>query len=254
MTNNASEELSLSWKRPAGPLKVWQVIESKKQSHNGQPLKFSIQDVPKDRYDDVISHMCQNFARDETICKSFNVVNDPVALEDFRLLWRLAIKQGITVGAFIEDPKGGKPVLAGVNVLYVISEGDKRTMKKLSFKSKMMKDILTLFERMEENSKVEEKYGVKTFMHAVGLSVDPTFRGESLGEHILRVRDSIAREFGIPATVTVFTGDVSWKLAARVGFEILTEEKFSDQRDEDGQPVFPNLKEGSIKLMGKRFL
>jgi len=49
------------------PPKVWELLE--KMTRDGKPLKFSIQEIPKDRYEDAIQHMCDNFLVDEPTCK-----------------------------------------------------------------------------------------------------------------------------------------------------------------------------------------
>jgi len=64
--------------RPSGqPPKVWQVIE--KMAKDGKPMKFTIQEIPEDRYEDVIEHMCTYFLADEPICNylgKFHRVSD----------------------------------------------------------------------------------------------------------------------------------------------------------------------------------
>lgn len=48
--------------------------------------------------------------------------NDPVCVETFRKFWREHLKQGLSVIAFTENPNGGKPIIAGVNVLALASK------------------------------------------------------------------------------------------------------------------------------------
>lgn len=50
--------------------------------------------------------------------------NDPEYVATFRSLWTDTLKQGLSVGAFIEDPNGGKPILAGCNMLALSYEGE----------------------------------------------------------------------------------------------------------------------------------
>ncbi|XP_012270270.1 uncharacterized protein LOC105694313 [Orussus abietinus] len=251
--NNASKQLALTWKRPAGPLKVWRVIESKKFTQNGKPLKVSIQDIPKDRYDDVISHMSELYSKDETVAKSFNVIDAPVFLEDYCTVWRFGLEQDISVGAFVEDPKGGKPLIVGVNIQYVASEEDNEMKKKIPFKTKEIKNIFFSIERLKDNVNIKERYGTKTYLCGYGLSTVPDFRGDGIGKHLFTLRDDVALEYGVPASVAAFTGDISWRLAVSAGFDVLTDVKFCDLLDEDGQPIFPYLKKETIKIMGKKY-
>lgn len=53
--------------RPSGqPLKVWQLIE--KKDKDGKPMKFIVQEIPEDRYEDAVQHMCTYFLADEVTC------------------------------------------------------------------------------------------------------------------------------------------------------------------------------------------
>jgi hypothetical protein len=47
--------------------KVWQLIE--KVDKNGKLMKFTIQEIPEERYEDVIQHMCTYFLANEPICQ-----------------------------------------------------------------------------------------------------------------------------------------------------------------------------------------
>lgn len=62
----------LAWKRPAGPIKVWRVVEGRKKNADGKTLRFSIQEIPEGRFDDVLDLMCTEFIRDEPICEYLN--------------------------------------------------------------------------------------------------------------------------------------------------------------------------------------
>ena len=57
------------WKNKTGLPKVWRVIESRKKTGDGKTVKFSIQEIPEDRHEDVLDHMSKFFIRDEAICK-----------------------------------------------------------------------------------------------------------------------------------------------------------------------------------------
>jgi len=54
--------------RPSSqPPKVWQVIE--KTNKDGKTMKFTIQEIPEDRYEDAVEHMCTFFLADEPTCQ-----------------------------------------------------------------------------------------------------------------------------------------------------------------------------------------
>lgn len=50
--------------------------------------------------------------------------DDPEYVQSFRALWSEIIKQGLTVAAFSDDLEGGKPVLAGLNMLMLSQKTD----------------------------------------------------------------------------------------------------------------------------------
>lgn len=57
--------------KPTGPPKVWKTIEIKKKDTD-VPIKFSIQEIPEDRFEDVIDHMCKYFLADEPMSNSLS--------------------------------------------------------------------------------------------------------------------------------------------------------------------------------------
>lgn len=58
-----------SYQRPPGPINIWKVVQG---SVNGKAIKFSIQEIPEDRYDDVVDHMSSDFTNDEIFFSKFS--------------------------------------------------------------------------------------------------------------------------------------------------------------------------------------
>ncbi|XP_011705240.1 PREDICTED: uncharacterized protein LOC105460485, partial [Wasmannia auropunctata] len=122
----------------------------------------------------------------------------------------------------------------------------------LQFKSEKVK---CMFEILANATKVVyECYEIDKYLYAIGLSVDPAYRGYGLGKDILKIRYLLGPKYGIPATATVFTSIISQKSAAGVGFEELLTKKFADCVDENGKEYFPGIKSKEFKVMGKRFV
>lgn len=69
MAKSNQENESSEWKRPPGPVNVWKIIDGKR---NGESAKFTIQEVPVNRYEDILDHMCEYFLAEEpgTACLS----------------------------------------------------------------------------------------------------------------------------------------------------------------------------------------
>lgn len=54
--------------RPPGSPIVWRTIDVKEKL-NDDTIRVSIQDIPQDRHDDVLEHMCQYFLAGEAMEK-----------------------------------------------------------------------------------------------------------------------------------------------------------------------------------------
>ena len=102
-----------------------------------------------------------------------------------------------------------------------------------------------------EIANVFERYGVNEYMTALGLCVDPVFRGQGLGLEILKARYDLCKAVELKITMTIFTGIASQLQAHRAGMEVIAEILYEDFK-EDGKPVFPNIECKSVKAMAKR--
>ena len=109
-----------------------------------------------------------------------------------------------------------------------------------------------LYENIGKAVDVFELYGVDEYMSAVGLVVDPIYRGQGLGLEILKARTELGKAVGLSVTMTVFTAVSSQILAERAGMEVLKEILYEDLKEDDGRPAYPNIKCKSLKVMAKR--
>ncbi|XP_043515593.1 uncharacterized protein LOC122531612 isoform X2 [Frieseomelitta varia] len=210
--------------KPPGPPKVWSIVEIKLKNAEA-PIRFTIQEIPEDRYEEAVEHMCKYFIADEPMCKCMT---------------------------FTEDPNGGKPIMAGLNVLTLSFKDEKFNLDDM--KSKKGRIVFEAVLDLNKEVNVFEKYGIDKYMTAFGLSVHPSYRGAALGSHLLNARVNIGREYNIPVTITAFTSPISQKLAERCGFETLIEKNYDEYVDEKGNLQFPGITAKSVKLMGKRLL
>lgn len=62
---------------------------------------------------------------------SVDGINDPEYVETFRCLWDEFMKCGLSVVAFTENPDGGKPIIAGANILTLSFKDEKFDMEKI---------------------------------------------------------------------------------------------------------------------------
>lgn len=65
----------------------------------------------------------------------------------------------------------------------------------------------------------------------------------------------MGKKYGIPATCTMFTAEVSQRQARRAGFEEVYELDCVNFFDDEGKQVFRNVEKytKSVKMMGKKF-
>lgn len=103
-------------------------------------------------------------------------------MNEFVTLWRGALKQKIAVACFRE----GSDELVGLNLLCVMTEQDQKNLpepKSMPFIT-VFSAILAVF----NSENVFKKYNVDKYVSALGLSVDPKYRGLGLSTHILKAR------------------------------------------------------------------
>ncbi|XP_033223108.1 uncharacterized protein LOC117176864 [Belonocnema kinseyi] len=231
--------------------KILKIVEG---SENRKPVKFFIKEIPKNRYEDAADHMCTYFLADEAICKSTNVKDDPVAVKDFRSLFLYVLEGGLSVAAFVENPEDGKSTIAGLNILYRGGKEKDLEFQEFTnnFKSEKAKRILKVVSDTAAEVDAEKIYGTENYLGGLGLSVDPSFRGNGIGYHLLLARNEIGRKNGLVITITVFTSPISAKIADQAGFTILCEKLRDELVDEKGEILVPNCQSESFKCMGKR--
>ncbi|XP_048516181.1 uncharacterized protein LOC105691588 isoform X1 [Athalia rosae] len=245
---------TLSWKRPAGPPRVWRVVDGRKEMPDGEIPKFSIQEVPAEMEDDVIDFIEKHFIIEEPLCVDQGLADDAEAVRESRTLWREVFRQGASIVALIlnADPTA-KPLIAGVNFLAVITAEDKAKYDSmLELRSPVLAKIMGEQAKLSKEADVLGRYGVDKYLAAFGLSVHPCLRGQGVGEEILRAREDFGIAYNIPATETSFTAMASQVLANRVGFEVLVERNHSEILDDEGNIAFPKVNVKSIKIMAKK--
>lgn len=252
-TIHEDKKIELTPIRTPGPIKIWKVIDGfKKVKDKSIPVKIVLQELPEDRFDDALDHMLTYFIVDEPCCKSLKVTEDPVVYEDFRNIWTIIMKQGITIVAFGENGEDGKPEIAGLNVVGVEVKDDDRKIDNYKIKSPLTEKLISTIIKFCKEAKIYEYYNVDRYMYAFGLSVHPSYRGHALGADILNTRLQIGREYNIPVTSTAFTSAISQKLAARCGFEVRFEKDYDKILDDEGKEIFPNIQFKTFKVMARR--
>jgi len=247
---------NLAWRQSEGPLKVWQIVEGQQKLEDGtaQPIKFSIQELPENRYEEAIDFMMKYFLVDEPIAKLLNFKDDLEALHDHRVIWNYCLEQGIVEAAYVLDSNGEISELAAVNMLWVIFDETEKEMDRLMQKCKSanFKKIMEVMGNISKQADVRKILGVDKYISAIGLTVSHKYRGQKLGLHMLKARNDIGKKYGIPASSTVFTARASQILAERAGYQTELIQNFSEILDENGKPFFVGIESTDMRVMMKR--
>ncbi|KAJ4432150.1 hypothetical protein ANN_20766 [Periplaneta americana] len=122
------------WTRPGDiPFPtVWRWYNGK-QPLEGKTPRFRIQDVTEDLEDEVVQHMTDVFLRDEPMCSSVGLADDPVSVLEFQTMWRDYMRQRVALVAVVEPettPYSGHRV-AGCNLLGITCRGDVTDINKV---------------------------------------------------------------------------------------------------------------------------
>ncbi|XP_055586721.1 uncharacterized protein LOC129739333 [Uranotaenia lowii] len=222
------------WKRPstiAFP-SIWHSFKAS-DPYDGQPTTYRIQDLPPNRWDDAIDHMCEYFLRDEPICASLQLADDPVAVRELRAIWSKVVEQKCAVVCFKEDSEE----IIALNMLNVVS---KEFQEPIVLKSPTARVFVNSTLHMTAKGDLFNRYGVDHYLSAWGLSVHPKFRGLGLATEVIRTRIPLAKTFGLALSATVFSHPGSQIPAAKVGFQDEVVESFADLAKE-GFPIEVNV-------------
>ncbi|KAK0176750.1 hypothetical protein PV328_000856 [Microctonus aethiopoides] len=229
----------MGWTRPSTPPRVWRNLEL--INSDGKLLQISIQDIPKDRFIEVLEHMSTSFVHEEAMISSIR-------------LWSMSLEQGMSVGAFVKNNTGEQSKLAGLNILVVVDDEIDKKFKSQDISRLKAKNFFEFIFTFSAEGDPRTIFNVDLYLTALGLSVLSNYRGLGLGKHLLEIRNDIGREYNINYTETLFTSIVSQKIAASVGFEVYLDRAYDDIIDENGKKIFPSLSGKRIKIMIKKLI
>ena len=90
-----------------------------KDCYSKSLTKYTIQDLPEDRYEEAIQFMIQHFMEDEVMGKTRKIKTDQVAIKEMSDWWRFLIKKRMSVVCFKESSYE----IVSLNILTVKSKG-----------------------------------------------------------------------------------------------------------------------------------
>ncbi|XP_019879663.1 uncharacterized protein LOC109607629 [Aethina tumida] len=231
------------WQRPKEiPFpNVWRRFEGKKLI-NGAPRKYWVQDISDDQMDDVIEIMCNKFTKDEALCKYLKLTEDPAAVEEFAKVWRKYAKQRLGLICLTKN-ENGETEIVGVNMTARNYKGEQPDYSQI--KTEKIKFVMAWLDYIYQRVDIYEKFNIDDHLTALGLYVDPKFRGDGVGVEILKTRRELCKAVGIKATFTLFTSNRSQAVARKAGFQDVVNVTFEELEKHDPKLVLPGITEVS---------
>nr|XP_021192861.2 uncharacterized protein LOC110378079 isoform X2 [Helicoverpa armigera] len=236
--------------RPASvPIgQVWSRFKGRER--DGKPAQmYQIRDMDESTRKICLDMMQETFLRDEPLCAILGINDDPVSIATIRANWEAYVSGNTSLACFTEVD--GQPKdLVGFNIVIVKSKDDEEEdFDKIQGES--WKKLLRTLIAAEEMCNVFEHYGVDRYLTSSGLTVLPEHRGQNIGARLFEAREPLAKALGITATATVFTASASQALAAKCGYELLSELHYSDMSAQGVR--LADCPTPTAKYMGKKF-
>lgn len=91
--------------------------------HSNKLIQYRVEDFPRQRIEEGIQFMVQNFFEHEVIGKTRKVKSDRVAVEEISQFWRESLSKGYSIVCFRENSDD----IIGMNVLEVVSIDDPKS-------------------------------------------------------------------------------------------------------------------------------
>ncbi|XP_050663489.1 uncharacterized protein LOC126964430 [Leptidea sinapis] len=202
-----------------------------------------IQDLTDDQVEPAVQLLVKYFMTDEPPCKYIGVQNHPVAKASLEQVWRNTIKERMSI-VCVEDVENPKEIIS-VNVLTVADKNDKR--EPFQTDDKVWGMLFGAVDFVCNAVDPFKMYGVDKYLSALGLVVDPKWRGCAIGKEMLLARVPICKALGLKVTVTVFTAGASQAVAKKLGYKVIYEITYKELAEKGF--VFPGIEENTKSSM-----
>ncbi|XP_055315376.1 uncharacterized protein LOC129575577 isoform X2 [Sitodiplosis mosellana] len=206
-----------AWSRPIDTTNsypnVWLEFNAKESKNSDRIIKYRIQDLPEDRFDDAIQHIIDDFLLDAPITKFFGAATNKKYVEDYLRSCRWKLPNKTTLVCFRE----GSDEIVGLNVTYVSVKNDPFWQEA---QTDEYKDHMTITRLLRANVDIFEKYKVDKYLGCICLSVAQAYRGLNIGQRLLEAREPLCKALDIRVTQSLFVSDNSNHIADKVGFKI----------------------------------
>jgi hypothetical protein len=90
--------------------------------HSEKIIEYRVEDFPRDRHDEGVQFMVQNFFEDEVMGKSRRIKSDRTAVDEISKFWNEILPRGFSIACFKENSND----IIAMNVMDVISIKDEK--------------------------------------------------------------------------------------------------------------------------------
>lgn len=143
--------MGLSWKRPDSVQfpQVWLKFQAK-DLNSDELVNYRVQDLPLERYEDAIDHMCTHFIVDEPTSKSIGLSNDEHSVIETRTLYKAILNQNIALACFKER----SDEIVGLNMVAITlkeEQKDKYVVGILNYINFQTNELLAFCRKIKNN-------------------------------------------------------------------------------------------------------
>ncbi|XP_076389861.1 uncharacterized protein LOC105662944 isoform X2 [Megachile rotundata] len=195
-------------------------------------------------------HTCRHFFREEPMCKATSFLQDQPSVNEYLELITTWIKD--TTSLIATSLTSGRVV--GVAILRIDNEDEKtNTYNRVQIiEGETLKKIMHLRNSLTLQTKAHEKFGHNEYVTVYILYVHPSYQGKGVEVALLNACVQEAITLKMPAIGGIFTCGKSQAQAEQVGFELISEIRYS-QWIIDDRIVFDDPGRGNYTaaFMGK---
>ncbi|XP_039754064.1 uncharacterized protein LOC120629253 [Pararge aegeria] len=229
--------------------KVWTRFESKKP--DGSIVKLRIEDRPVESENDVYVFLMDYFVPEEAVHKASGVSKNPEALKEYRELMTSFFK-ALPIHATVccvDDDSNTAGKILGLSVIQPTRNTDKFEdfIKDMEFKSEEMIRILYAAKVLESYTGDSKKYDI--FYYGRGIIVHPEYRRLGIAVELVKVRELICIDSGIPMTCAWMSAKGSQKAAEANSWKTMVEIPREELEEKTGLEFDKSLP--SFKFMYK---
>ncbi|XP_011149327.1 uncharacterized protein LOC105189121 [Harpegnathos saltator] len=210
-----------------------------------------IQDLKAAQYEEALRLIKHHFFREEPMCKAASLLEDRKSVGALLDLTKTWMKDNTSLVAL--SLTSGRVI--GVAVTRVNSDSDKTDTynRVLKFEGDTLENIMRLINAVIKQTNAYKAFDCETYLRVHLLCVHPSYQRKGVGLSLLTTCVQVASTLKIPAIGGVFTSGYSQSLATKLGFDLVSEIRYSRWTVND-KVVFDDPGKGnySAAFMGMR--